>query len=138
MTIKGRRKWIKYVHVYCQKKESNLLAKCRNNINTEEWYPTYEKDTHNHSNRNGRLVIGYMIWWWMMQMTHFKLLFWLSSNATVSIRLFFHNFTADTGPSYGPYRFYMLLCIAIQSEIFAFLILFRVWHEHTVSVILYI
>lgn len=63
----------------------------------------------------------------MMQMTHFKLLFWLSSNAPVSVRLFLYNFARNTGPSHGSYRFYMLLCVAIQSEIFAFGISFRVF-----------
>lgn len=53
-------------------------------------------------------------------MTNFKLLFWLSTHATVSIRLFFHNFSADTRPCYGSYRFHMLLGIAIQSGINTF------------------
>lgn len=91
------------------------LTKCGHDVYAEKWHPTNEKHSHYNANCDGRLVIGYMIRWWMMQMTYFKFLLWLSANASISILLFFHHFTANSGPSHGSYRFYMLLCITIQS-----------------------
>lgn len=91
------------------------FTECCHNINAEKWHPTYEKNAHYNANCYGRLVIGYMIRWWMMQMTYFKFLFRLSAYTSISVLLFLHDFTTDSRPSHSSYRFYMLLCITIQS-----------------------
>lgn len=103
------------------------FAEGGHNVDAEKRHPTDEEYAHDDANGNGRLMVGHMVRRRVVQLSNFKLFLgtW-PSYAAISILFLFGNFA---GSSYGPYRFDVLLSVAIESvrkgrsrkKLFAFL-----------------
>lgn len=91
------------------------FTKGRNNVNAKEWHPADKKHAHNDANRYGGFMVWNMVRWRMVEVANFELFLGpRTSYASVAILLFFGDFA---GPCNSSYRFYVLLSVAVQSEI---------------------